>query len=120
MHAAVAAMARHVAPGGVLAVEPWFQPHEYRPNTIGLNTVDEPELKLVRMAHGHARGTVSILDFEYLIGRPDGITRAHERHELGLFTEAETRATFEAAGLRVSFDEQGLIGRGLYIGLAPG
>ncbi|HET7461451.1 MAG TPA: class I SAM-dependent methyltransferase [Longimicrobium sp.] len=120
LHAAVAAMARHLAAGGALAVEPWFAPGEYRPNHVHLLTVDEPELKLVRMSHGTVEGNLSILDFEYLVGRPGGITRAHERHEMGLFTRDQTLAAFAAAGLRATFDAEGLMGRGLYIGLKTG
>lgn len=120
LHAAAAAMARHLAPGGALAVEPWFAPGEFRPGHVHLLTHEEPGLSLVRMTHGRVEGTVSILDFEYLAGRPDGITRAHERHELGLFTRDQMLAALEAAGLRATFDPQGLMGRGLYIGLRPG
>jgi SAM-dependent methyltransferase len=120
LHAAMAAMARHLAPGGALVVEPWFAPGEYRPNHVHLLTVDEPELKLVRMSHGTVQGAVSILDFEYLVGRPVGITRTHERHELGLFTQEQMLGAFERAGLRATFDSQGLMGRGLYIGLKSG
>jgi len=119
MTSAIRVMARHVAPSGVLAVEPWFAPGVYRAGTIGVNTVEEPGLTLVRMVVSRVEGSVSILDFEYLIGRPDGITRASERHELGLFTPAQTRAAFDAAGLRVTHDEHGLTGRGLYIGFRP-
>ena len=54
---------------------------------------------------------------EYLVGRPDGITRASERHELGMYTVAEMRAAMEDAGLRVSHDAEGLSGRGVYIGI---
>jgi len=117
LHAAVASMARHLAPGGALAVEPWFAPGQFIPNHVHLLTHEEPDLKLVRMTHGRIEGAVSILDFEYLVGQADGITRAHERHELGLFTHDEMLAAFEAAGLRTTFDPQGLMGRGLYIAL---
>ncbi|HET7234427.1 MAG TPA: class I SAM-dependent methyltransferase [Longimicrobium sp.] len=120
MRGAVAAMARHLEPGGALVVEPWFQPGEFHPGHVHVLTREEPELKIVRMTHGRVEGTVSVLEFEYLVGRPDGITRTHEHHELGLFTEAEMRSAFEDAGLRVTHDAQGLIGRGVYVGIAPG
>lgn len=117
MRAAMAAMARHVAPGGALVVEPWFGPDEFKPGYVHLLTHEEPEVKIARMGLGHIEGRVSVLNFEYLIGRTDGITRAAERHELGLYTDAEMRAAMEDAGLRVSHDAEGLSGRGVYIGI---
>lgn len=117
MRAAMAAMARHVSPGGALVVEPWFGPDEFRPGYVHLLTHEAPELKIARMGLGHVEGRVSVLNFEYLIGRADGITRAAERHELGLFTHPEMRAAMEDAGLRVSHDAEGLSGRGVYIGI---
>lgn len=120
MRGAVAAMARHLAPGGALVVEPWFQPGQFRPAYVHLLTHEDPELKVARMSLGRVEGNVSVMDFEYLVGRPHGVTRAAERHELGLFTHAQMTAALEDAGLRVSHDEQGPSGRGLYVGIAPG
>jgi hypothetical protein len=62
---------------------------------------------------------VSILDFRYLIGTPEGVDSLTERHELGLFTHDEYVDAFENAGLKVTHDAQGLTGRGLYIGKRP-
>jgi len=120
MRRAVAAMARHLAPGGALVVEPWFQPGQFLPGYVHLLTHEEPGLKIARMSLDQVRGSVSVMDFEYLIGRPNGVSRAAERHEMGLFTHAEMTAALEDAGLRVTYDEQGLSGRGLYVGIAPG
>lgn len=118
LRAAVAAMARHLEPGGALAVEPWFAPEDIRPDHVGVNSQELPDLTLVRMSHIRVEGRVSTIDFEYLIGRAGGITRASERHDLGLFTREEMRAAFEDAGLRTSFDEHGITGRGLWIGIS--
>lgn len=119
MRAAMAAMARHVARGGALVVEPWFGPDEFRPGYVHLLTHEEPELKIARMGLGHVAGRVSVLDFEYLVGRPDGLTHATERHELGLFTRAEMQGAMEDAGLRVTHDAGGISGRGVFVGIAP-
>lgn len=117
MRRAVAAMARHVAPGGTLAVEPWFEPDVFRAGTVGVLTHEEPGLALARMTRTSVEGTLSILDFEYLVGRPEGITRATERHKMGLFTRAEMLSAFESAGLHATHDAEGISGRGLYIGV---
>jgi hypothetical protein len=58
-------------------------------------------------------------DFHYLVGTPAGIEHFTERHEMGLFTDEQHRAAFTAAGLDVAYDAEGLMGRGVYIGIRP-
>jgi SAM-dependent methyltransferase len=115
MRAAIANLARHVRPGGALAVEPWFGPGVFIPGRIHMLTVDEPELKIVRMNRTEIVDGVSVLDFHYLIGTPGEIRRAEECHELGLFTHEQMTAALEDRGLRVEYDAEGLRGRGLYV-----
>jgi ubiquinone/menaquinone biosynthesis C-methylase UbiE len=113
---AVACMARHLAPGGVLIVEPWFTPEAWHPNTVHGMLIDEPELKIARVNTSFVDGRLSYFDLHYLIGTPEGTEHLVERHELGLFETGEMCAAFTGAGLRVTHDPEGLIGRGLYIG----
>ena len=49
----------------------------------------------------------------------DGAEHFTEHHEAGLFTRAQMTEAFEAAGLAVELDEEGLIGRGLYVATRP-
>jgi len=118
---AVACLAAHLAPGGVLVVEPWFQPGAYltgRPHAL---FVDEPDLKLVRMNASAIEGHLSVLEFHYLLATGAGVSHFTERHELALFTAEQYAAAFAAAGLAVEVDPDGLTGRGLFIGTwAPG
>jgi hypothetical protein len=67
-----------------------------------------------------AAGSVSVIDFHYLVGEASGIRHFSERHELGLFTEADYIAAFEAAELDPLHDPEGLTGRGLYVGVRRG
>ncbi len=115
MRQTVQTLARHLRPGGVLLVEPWFTPEEFRPGMLGARFVDEPELKIARMDLSEVIDGVSVLDFHYLVGTPQGIEHFTERHELGLFTREQYLQAFADAGLEASLDPRGLMGRGLYI-----
>ena len=115
----VAAMARHLEPGGILLVEPWLSPEGVITPHVGAVFVDEPELKIARINAIEVDGRVSSFDFHYVVGTPEGVEHFTEHHELGLFTRDEQMTAFRAAGLEVEHDEEGLMGRGLYIGVAP-
>lgn len=116
LRAAIAAMARHLEPGGLLVVEPWLAPDAWRDGHVAMLVLDEPELKVVRMNRADRDGDVSVIDFHYLVGTPDKVEHFTEHHELGLFTDAQYRDAFAAAGLTVEHDADGLMGRGLYLG----
>ena len=116
---AAAAMARHLEPRGVLVVEPWLSPEVWVDGHVGAVFVDEPELKIALMNVSERDGTISILNFHYLVATPAGAEHFTERHELGLFTVEQHLDAFRSAGLDVEHDPEGPIGRGLYAGVAP-
>jgi SAM-dependent methyltransferase len=116
--AALRRMRAHLVPGGVVIVEPWFSPGVLEPGRMHLQTAQSEALRVCRMSRTEVDGRISRLQFEYLIGRPSGIERASETHELGLFTEEEMVECFRGAGLAVTFDPVGLSGRGLYLARA--
>ena len=111
------AFARHLHPGGVALVEPWFGPGILDTGGIHATFVDQPDLKIARMNVNRVEGRLSFLDFQYLVGTPGGIENFCETHVLGIFTDDEYQQAFKNAGLHVIHDEAGLDGRGLYIGI---
>ena len=115
LNAAVAAMARHLEPDGLLIVEPWLLPEAWRDGNVSMLVVDEPDRKLVRTSRSLRRGAVSIVEFHYLITTAEAGEHFVERHELGLFSDEQYREAFAAAGLHVEYDAEGLMGRGLYL-----
>ena len=116
---AIKSMSRHLLPGGVLLVEPWFSEEQWNVGRVSVNRVEKPDLKIVRMALARKRGKVSLLEFQYLIGTSKGIQHLTEHLELGLFDHREYEDAFTRAGLDVNHDSEGIFGRGLYIGIRP-
>jgi ubiquinone/menaquinone biosynthesis C-methylase UbiE len=112
---AIRNMGKHVLPGGVLLVEPWFTPEQWHPGRASMTQVDKPDLKIVRMSYSGQRGKISRIEFQYLIGTSKGLEHSVETHELGLFTHEQYMDAFVAARLNVTHDPEGLDGRGLYI-----
>lgn len=117
---AIASMARHLEPGGVLIVEPWLSPDRIQVPHVGAVFVDEPDLKIARINSVEVEGNRSIVELHYLVGRPDDVRHFTELHELTLFEDEEMLEAFRAAGLEVEHDQDGgPMGRGLYLGVAP-
>jgi len=116
---AIQSMARHLVPGGVLIIEPWFTPEAWKPSHVHGIFIDEPELKIARINSSRTAGRISWFDFHYLIGTPEGTSHYTERHELGLFTLDDMNRALEGAGLQTIYDCEGLTGRGLYVGVRP-
>jgi SAM-dependent methyltransferase len=110
------AFRRHLAPGGIVIIEPWLTPEAVRPGHVSVHTAERDGLTVCRMSHMEVDGRVSRVHFEYLIGHPEGIRHVSEVHELGLFTVAELMDCFRSAGFSVDYDPAGLSGRGLYVG----
>lgn len=118
LDAAVGHMAAHLAPRGVLVVEPWLQPDAFEDGHLSTLFVEEPDIAVARMSISHKERRRSWFDMEHLVGSADGVDHFVEHHELGLFTVEEQIAAFERAGLRVEHDPEGPMGRGLYVGVA--
>ena len=112
---AIAAMAAHLNPGGVLIVEPWLTPDVWVVDRPHLLSVDEPDLKIARMTISGREGRLAIMNFEYLSAPRPASRRSRSATQAALFTDEEYRQAFVAAGLAVEHDPEGLIGRGLYI-----
>ena len=113
---AIACMTRHVGPGGVLLVEPWFAPDQWQTGTQFIHAGQIGKDKVCRMSLSLREENRSVILLHYLRGTSNDIKHYSERLELGLFTRDEMSHAFGAAGMRVRYDPQGLMGRGLYIG----
>lgn len=117
-----ARFARHLVPGGVLVVEPWFTPVDFKAGHTSLTYYPGDDLKIARLGYSTVEGRISVLEMEYLIAERDrGITHHRDVHRMGLFTREEHLEALQAAGIKARFEEEGLMeGRGLYVGKVPG
>lgn len=116
---AIARMAAHLEPGGLLVVEPWFAPEQWRDGYVHADYVDDEGLKIARMSVSRTDGPVSVLDLHHMVATSEGVETFVTRHRMGLFADWEYRDAFTAASLTVEHDDQGLMGRGLYVGKVP-
>lgn len=64
-------------------------------------------------------GPVARLTFHYLVGRDGTVSHFTEEHALGLFTKGQLLDVFRSAGLSASFDDEGLTGRVMVVGIVP-
>jgi SAM-dependent methyltransferase len=135
LHAAIDRMAAHVSPGGLLVVEPWFHPEAWIDGLVMAESATAGDLAIARLSHSRREGHVSHFDFYWTVGRGptldatpdatpnhdhDAVEQWIEPHRLALWSDAQYRDAFVAAGLDVERDADGLIGRGLYLGRRPG
>ena len=99
MERSIEALSRHVAPGGLLLVEPLWEPDAHREGELKLNIVDKPDLKIAWMYTNDRVGDLAHWENHYLVGTPDGVDAFVEVHEAGLFTDTQYRHAFASAGL---------------------
>ena len=114
---AVSSMARHLNPGGLLIIEPWFSRETFWTDRVTVNHYDGKDLKITWMYTPKRENELSILEINYLVGTPAEVTYFKERHELGLFDDSQYRSAMENPGLKTEYDKDGLFGRGMYIGV---
>jgi SAM-dependent methyltransferase len=112
----IGALSRHVAPGGLLLVEPLWEPDAHREGELKLNVVDKPDLKIAWIYANERVGDLAHWENHFIVATPDGIDTFVEVHEAGLFTDAQYCHAFSSAGLEIiESDPKGPGGRGLYV-----
>lgn len=117
---AVATMASHLAPRGVLIVDSWVRTDAWRD--------DEPVHAISGVRDGVAVARVgrserferrTVLDMHHLVATAQGVEHLVDRHELTSFTRDEHVAAFEQAGLTVEVTPGISADGDRYIGVAP-
>ena len=111
---ALASMIRHTRTGGLIMVEPWLGPEQALDGHLSARFVDQPDYKIARRRVSRVAGSMSLLEFHYLVATPGGVEHFSEHHELGIFSLAAYQTAFASVGLSAWHDPWGLSGWGLY------
>lgn len=117
LDAAVANMADHLNSGGVLIIDGWVLPEEWR-GIVGthLDTAVTQAVKVARVVHTTREGQTTRLAMHHLIAQDSGVDYLVDHHRLTLFTRDEYQTAFRRAGLRVDTTDSPMPGRDRYIG----
>lgn len=112
-------MARHLKDGGVLVLEPWDAPEDVPgAEPVWTTTAQETGRAVALMQTTRLSGDVWIQESQYLIWTSaQGIRHVTELDQLGAFTKGDYETSLRRAGLDARYDANGLLGRGLHIGI---
>jgi len=103
LHAAARAMAAHLAPGGVMVVEPWVFREDWDGGHLVDATFRAPTRTVTRMGRWTTRDGRSHVDMHYLVGEDGGVRHFTDVQSLKLFSRAEYEGAFEAAGCKARY-----------------
>jgi ubiquinone/menaquinone biosynthesis C-methylase UbiE len=120
LDAAIASMARHLSPGGVLVVEPWLAPDRVRPPWVRLVAHEDEDWVMARTSRMHYDPDTGISDMEftYVFTTMEGSEVFTEHHVMGVRPPERYVAAAARVGLRAEFDPVGTyLERGLLIGV---
>lgn len=107
-------MAAHARPGGLVVIEPFIDPGEFR---LGHISIEEGSDEGVRVSHSERTGNVMNLTMTHYVSASGSVSMVEPpRFDIAMLTADQFRDAMELAGLEVFHDPVGLMGRRLYIG----
>jgi hypothetical protein len=117
--AAIATMAAHVRPGGVVIVEPAVLRERVQPARPQVTEITWNGERIVRTTTAVREGNVLRIRFTFSCEGIDGRRVVEEEHRIQLFARSMYYRAFSAAGLRVKHEPSGSTGLGMFIGCRP-
>jgi len=129
----IKSFSKHLNPGGLLLIEPWFQEQYYHDNSSLIKTYHHDDIKIARLTEFRKKGIVSLVNMHFLLSEA-GKTVQHwdELHEIAMFDKNDYLQLMTENGLESTYVENGLISsdahskkpaswyesdKGLYIGI---
>jgi ubiquinone/menaquinone biosynthesis C-methylase UbiE len=103
---ALSGMARHLSPGGVVVIEPWYFPDTFLDGYVSGHAVTKDNRAISRVSHSTRDGNTTRMEIHYVVAEESsGVRHRSEIDLLTLFSRAEYEAAFTKAGLRPEFVE---------------
>ncbi|MCX5393913.1 trans-aconitate 2-methyltransferase [Streptomyces sp. NBC_00094] len=121
LDATLRSFARHLNPGGVLVVEPWWGPDTFTPGHVSADVVEVEGTSVARVSHASLAtpaGEASLMRVHYVVAHPDhGVRHFTEDHLCRLFGRDRYEAAFTAAGFAFEQVESPVSARGFLVGV---
>ncbi|MGA4844413.1 class I SAM-dependent methyltransferase [Streptomyces sp. G45] len=108
-------MVGHLAPGGVLVVEPWYFPATFLDGHVAADVVRGEGRTVARVSHAVRSPGSARVHSHYVVADPHGIEHFTETQVFGLWSEEEYLAAFDAAGCAARYLPGVQSGRGLFV-----
>ena len=120
MRSAIAHIAAHVAPGGVLILDGWVRPEHWREGIRPEPDIaQDDEVLVVRLSFSRRAGNITQLDMHHLVQTSAGIEYFVESHRLALTKTEDYVAAVEVAGLAARVIPDYMPGRDRIVGTRP-
>lgn len=121
LDAALSCFARHLTPGGVIVVEPWWFPDTLVSGYVGGDVVTVDGRTVSRVSHTVRDGGASRMEVHYVVASPEaGISHFTDVHVMTLFDPPTYEAAFRRAGCTVEYLTYEHTGPGLFVGVKEG
>lgn len=118
LRSAVKCMARHLEPGGVLILEPWYGRDGWRDGHVAAEAAAGDGIAVARSSTSLREGNRATMTWAFAVTRPHGEADVYvEEHRTGLFSHDEYAEALTDAGIVFDHDPEGLLGRGRYVGV---
>ncbi|PSL52703.1 dTDP-3-amino-3,4,6-trideoxy-alpha-D-glucopyranose N,N-dimethyltransferase [Saccharothrix carnea] len=116
---ALVSMARHLSPGGVLVIEPWYFPENFLDGHVSGHAFTVGNRTISRVSHSTLDGDAARMEIHYVVA--EGGVGVHHRSEvdrLTLFARDDYERAFRQAGLKPEFVGSEGSGPGFFVGVA--
>ncbi len=122
LNATLESFARHLSPGGVVVIEPWWSPDTFTTDYVRGDVVMVDGRTISRVSHSvwSEERVASRMEVHYVVAEPGiGIRHFTDVHVMTLFSRKEYEHAFRQAGLSVEFVEYEQASPGLFVGVLP-